>query len=75
MADVELIFPAKKVHIKPFQLVNLLVTVVTALVTGTLMVLKVCRGTFRVELRSNGWGMRATLCRMVCAQARTWPRP
>lgn len=43
MADAELIFPAKRVHIKPFQLVQLLVTAVTALVTGALMMLKVGR--------------------------------
>jgi len=41
MADVEIIFPSKKVGVKPFQLVNLLVTVITALVTGALMVYKV----------------------------------
>ena len=37
MADVEIIFPDKSLGIKPFQLVNLAVTVVTALVTGGLM--------------------------------------
>jgi hypothetical protein len=44
MADIEIIFPSKRVHIQPFQLVNLLVTVVTALVTGALMLWKVRRG-------------------------------
>lgn len=42
MADVEMIFPEKKVGIKPFQLVNLMVTVITALVTGALVLWKVC---------------------------------
>lgn len=41
MADVEIIFPEKRVGVKPFQLVNLIVTVVTALVTGTIMLIKV----------------------------------
>jgi hypothetical protein len=44
MADVELIFPSKKVFIKPFQLVNLIVTIVTALVTGALMLARVGGG-------------------------------
>jgi hypothetical protein len=43
MADLEIIFPSKRVHMQPFQLVNLLVTVVTALVTGALMLWKVTR--------------------------------
>lgn len=42
MADVEIIFPDKVVGIKPFQLVQLIVTVVTALVTGALVLWKVC---------------------------------
>jgi hypothetical protein len=41
MADVEMIFPEKIVGIKPFQLVNLAVTVMTALVTGALVLWKV----------------------------------
>ncbi|KAI8462870.1 MAG: hypothetical protein J3K34DRAFT_527436 [Monoraphidium minutum] len=40
MADVELIFPSKRVGIKPFNLINLIVTVVTALVSGGLVLLK-----------------------------------
>eukprot|EP00879_Flechtneria_rotunda_P009320 GHRR01009757.1.p1 GENE.GHRR01009757.1~~GHRR01009757.1.p1 ORF type:complete len:399 (+),score=148.54 GHRR01009757.1:1103-2299(+) len=40
MADVEMIFPEKHVRIKPFQLVNLMVTVITALITGLLVLLK-----------------------------------
>lgn len=41
MADVEMIFPEKIVGIKPFQLVNLMVTVMTALITGALVLWKV----------------------------------
>lgn len=41
MADVEMIFPDKVVGIKPFQLVNLMVTVITALVAGALVLWKV----------------------------------
>jgi len=41
MADVEMIFPDKVVGIKPFQLVNLMVTVVTALMAGALVLWKV----------------------------------
>ncbi|KAF6257530.1 hypothetical protein COO60DRAFT_1701817 [Scenedesmus sp. NREL 46B-D3] len=37
MADVEMIFPEKLVRIKPFQLVNLAVTVIIALITGSLV--------------------------------------
>lgn len=48
MADVEIIFPEKVVGIRPFQLVNLMVTLITALVTGTLVLWKV--GKFRVVL-------------------------
>lgn len=44
MADVEIIFPAKKPHVKPFQLVNLAVTAITALATGAFMLYKVSRG-------------------------------
>jgi hypothetical protein len=44
MADMEMIFPAKKVGIKPFPLVNLFITVVTALVSGVLLLLKVRLG-------------------------------
>lgn len=40
MADVEMIFPEKIVGIKPFQLVNLAVTVMTALMTGALVLWK-----------------------------------
>jgi hypothetical protein len=43
MADVEMIFPEKIVGIKPFQLVNLAVTVMTALMTGALVLWKVSR--------------------------------
>ncbi len=41
MADVEIIFPDKKLGIKPFALVNLAVTVGTALFAGGAMLLKV----------------------------------
>jgi hypothetical protein len=50
MADVEMIFPDKHVGIKPFQLVNLMVTVITALVTGVLVLWKV-----RVRLCGVVW--------------------
>ncbi len=42
MADVEMIFPEKYVSIKPFQFVNLAVTVITALVAGAIVLWKVC---------------------------------
>jgi hypothetical protein len=42
MADVEIIFPDKVVGIKPFQLVNLAVTVIGALVAGAMVMWKVC---------------------------------
>lgn len=41
MADVEIIFPDKVVGIKPFQLVNLAVTVIGALVAGAMVMWKV----------------------------------
>jgi hypothetical protein len=41
MADVEIIFPDKVVGIKPFQLVNLAVTLIGALVAGSLVLWKV----------------------------------
>lgn len=41
MADVEIIFPDKVVGIKPFQLVNLAITVITALVGGAMVMWKV----------------------------------
>lgn len=44
MADVEIIFPDKVVGIKPFQLVNLAVTVITALVGGAMVMWKVRQG-------------------------------
>lgn len=44
MADVELVIPAKRPQVKPFQLVNLAVTAVTALVTGAFVLVKVRRG-------------------------------
>lgn len=45
MADVEMIFPEKIVGVKPFQLVNLAVTVITALVTGALVLWRVSKQT------------------------------
>lgn len=45
MADLEIILPDKKVGIRPFALLNLMITVVGSLVTGTLMVLRVSTGT------------------------------
>jgi hypothetical protein len=54
MADVEIIFPSKRVHVKPFQLVNLLITTVTALVTGALMLARVGP---RAAPRAAGWLM------------------
>lgn len=42
MADVEIIFPDKVVGIKPFQLVNLAITVIGALVAGAMVMWKVC---------------------------------
>lgn len=44
MADIEIIFPQKRVGVKPFQLVNLFITVATALFTGAFMLLKVGAG-------------------------------
>jgi hypothetical protein len=41
MADVEIIFPDKVVGIKPFQLVNLAITVITALLGGAMVMWKV----------------------------------
>jgi hypothetical protein len=41
MADVEIIFPDKVVGIKPFQLVNLAITVITALMAGAMVFWKV----------------------------------
>jgi hypothetical protein len=49
MADVEIIFPDKVVGIKPFQLVNLAVTVIGAMVAGCLVLWKV-RGQFCVPV-------------------------
>lgn len=70
MADVELIFPAKRVHIKPFQLVQLLVTAATALVTGALMVYKV-RGPRRWPGRVGGeWAVER-----LCGTSRGRQRP
>jgi len=40
MADMEVVFPEKKVGIKPFQYVNLVITVLTALITGVLTLWK-----------------------------------
>lgn len=47
MADIEMIFPEKKLGIKPFNLVNLFVTLMTALIAGGMTLWKVraaCRG-------------------------------
>jgi hypothetical protein len=41
MADVEIVFPSKKVGVRPFQLVNLAVTLVTAFVMGAFTLIKV----------------------------------
>ena len=43
MADVEMIFPEKKVFIKPFVLIQLVVTVVLAIITVVTTLLQVCR--------------------------------
>jgi hypothetical protein len=76
MADVEMIFPEKVVGIKPFQLVNLAVTVFTALMTGALVLWKV-RGSWCLlhpgaldsVLRNCKWQKQAVCCRhqLLCA--------
>jgi len=43
MADVEMIFPEKKVFIKPFVLIQLVVTVVLAIITVVTTLLQVNR--------------------------------
>ncbi len=47
MADVEMIFPEKKVFIKPFVLIQLVVTVVLAIITVVTTLLQVNRLYFR----------------------------
>jgi hypothetical protein len=59
MADVEMIFPEKIVGIKPFQLVNLAVTVFTALMTGALVL----------------WKVRGSWCLLTSNQTCTSPEP
>ncbi|GBF88981.1 aminopeptidase [Raphidocelis subcapitata] len=70
MADVEIIFPSKRVHVKPFQLINLLITTVTALVTGALMLARAGK-----ELSVNALWTAASLvltrCFQVYSQAQT----
>ncbi|GBG00002.1 hypothetical protein Rsub_12729 [Raphidocelis subcapitata] len=70
MADVELIFPSKKVHIKPFQLVNLLATIVTALVTGVLMLARAGNDVSTGVLWTAA-SLVATRCFQVYSQAQT----
>ncbi len=41
MADVEIVLPEKKVGIKPFQLINLLITIITGVVAAGLTILRV----------------------------------
>jgi len=58
MADIEMIFPDKVVGVKPFQLFNLIVTMVTALVAGVLVV-------WRVSQHSSRWWLTSHCCRVV----------
>jgi cytochrome bd-type quinol oxidase subunit 2 len=58
MADVEMIFPEKIVGIKPFQLVNLAVTVFTALMTGAVVLWRVSS--------SGKWQQAAHASRSSC---------
>jgi hypothetical protein len=58
MADIEMIFPDKVVGVKPFQLFNLIVTMVTALVAGVLVV-------WRVSQHNNRWWLTSHCCRVV----------
>lgn len=52
MADVEMIFPEKKVFIKPFVLIQLIVTVVLAVITVVSTLIQVTPPSFLQGLNS-----------------------
>lgn len=69
MADVEMIFPDKVVGIKPFQLVNLMVTVVTALMAGALVLWKATN--INMNILWTAASLVLTRCFAVYTQAQT----
>ncbi len=65
MADVEMIFPEKKVFIKPFVLIQLVVTVVLAIITVVTTLLQVNRLYLRSVCDQNIVTVQKPAC-IVC---------